>query len=36
MSSNRHIFSTNSRDFYDLDRLWADGKISKIDEDNEI
>ena len=25
-----HVFSRESRDYYDLDRLWADGKISLI------
>ena len=25
-----HIFSTESRNYYGLDRLWADGKISEV------
>ena len=25
-----HIFSQESRDFYDMERLWADGKIVEI------
>ena len=25
-----HIFNKEKRDFYDLDRLWADAKITKI------
>ena len=28
-----HIFSKKSREYYDLERLWADGMISKV-EDN--
>ena len=30
-----HIFSTEKRKFYDLDRLWADAKIKTIIEKNE-
>ena len=30
-----HIFSTEKRKFYDLDRLWADAKIKTITEKNE-
>lgn len=26
-----HVFTTEARDFYDLDRLWGDGKEVKID-----
>ena len=25
-----HVFSRDSRDYYDLDRLWADGKITQV------
>ena len=25
-----HVFSRKSRGYYDLERLWADGKISKV------
>ena len=25
-----HIFNEEKRDFYDLDRLWADAKITKV------
>ena len=25
-----HVFSRESRDYYDLERLWADGKISQV------
>ena len=25
-----HVFSRNSRDYYDLDRLWADGQIINV------
>ena len=25
-----HVFSRESRDYYDLERLWADGQIDKI------
>ena len=25
-----HVFSRESRDYYDLERLWADGKITSI------
>ena len=31
-----HVFSRESRDYYDLDRLWADGQISQVHEKNEI
>ena len=27
-----HIFSKEKREFYNLDRLWADAKITKIEE----
>ena len=30
-----HIFSKQKREFYDLDRLWADAKIKKIKDKNE-
>ena len=30
-----HIFSNESRGFYDLERLWADGKITQVFEKNE-
>ena len=30
-----HIFSTEKRKFYDLDRLWADAKITTIKDKNE-
>ncbi len=30
-----HIFSKEKREFYNLDRLWADAKITKIEEQNE-
>ena len=30
-----HIFNKEKRDFYDIDRLWADAKITKIKEKNE-
>ena len=30
-----HIFSTEKRKFYDLDRLWADAKIKTITVENE-
>ena len=30
-----HIFSNESRGFYDLERLWADGKITQVIEKNE-
>ena len=29
-----HIFSQNSRKFYDLERLWADGNILTIQDNN--
>ena len=25
-----HVFSRESRDYYDLERLWADGKITQV------
>ena len=25
-----HVFSRESRDYYDLERLWADGKITRV------
>ena len=25
-----HVFSRESRDYYDLERLWADGQITKV------
>ena len=25
-----HVFSQKSRDYYDLERLWADGKITQV------
>ena len=25
-----HIFNTDTRSFYDLDRLWADGQITLV------
>ena len=25
-----HVFSRASRDYYDLERLWADGKITQV------
>ena len=25
-----HVFSRNSRDYYDLERLWADGQITQV------
>ena len=28
-----HIFSKKSRSYYDLERLWADGKITKIEDE---
>ena len=27
-----HVFSRDSRDYYDLDRLWADGKITQVND----
>ena len=30
-----HIFSEEKRIFYDIDRLWADAKITKIEDENE-
>ena len=27
-----HVFSRDSRDYYDLDHLWADGKITQVHE----
>ena len=30
-----HIFSEEKRTFYDIDRLWADAKITKIEDGNE-
>jgi len=30
-----HIFSEDKREFYDIDRLWADAKITMIEDDNE-
>ena len=30
-----HIFSEDKREFYDIDRLWADAKITLIEDDNE-
>ena len=27
-----HVFSRESRDYYDIDRLWADGKITWVDD----
>ena len=30
-----HIFSEEKRIFYDIDRLWADAKIMKIEDENE-
>lgn len=30
-----HIFSNETRGFYDLERLWADGKITQVLEKNE-
>ena len=30
-----HIFSEEKRIFYDIDRLWADAKITKIEDKNE-
>ena len=30
-----HIFSKESRKYYGLERLWADGKISEVKEKNE-
>ena len=30
-----HIFSEEKRSFYDMDRLWADAKVTLIKEDNE-
>ena len=30
-----HIFSKEKREFYNLDRLWADAKIKTITEKNE-
>ncbi len=28
-----HIFDEETREFYDLERLWADAKITQVDED---
>ena len=28
-----HVFSRKSRDYYDLERLWADGQIIRIHDD---
>ena len=25
-----HVFSRESRDYYDLERLWADGQIAQV------
>ena len=30
-----HIFRDDKRKFYDLDRLWADAKITCIQDENE-
>ena len=30
-----HIFSEDKRAFYDIDRLWADAKITLVENDNE-
>jgi ribosome-associated protein len=30
-----HIFSHEDREFYNLERLWLDGEITKINNDNE-
>ena len=30
-----HIFSEDKRSFYDIDRLWADAKITHIEDQNE-
>tara|TARA_B100001750_G_C14950779_1_gene323471 strand:- start:138 stop:482 length:345 start_codon:yes stop_codon:yes gene_type:complete len=30
-----HIFKIDKREFYDLDRLWADAKITSIQDKNE-
>ena len=30
-----HIFSEDKRAFYDIDRLWADAKITHIEDQNE-
>tara|TARA_Y100001970_G_C13823200_1_gene645949 strand:+ start:99 stop:443 length:345 start_codon:yes stop_codon:yes gene_type:complete len=30
-----HIFSKEKRAFYDMDRLWADAKVTSIKENNE-
>ena len=30
-----HIFSQESREYYDLERLWADGQITQVYEKNE-
>ena len=30
-----HIFSKECREYYDLERLWADGKIAEVKEKNE-
>ena len=27
-----HVFSRASRDYYDLERLWADGQITQVDD----
>ncbi len=31
-----HVFSRESRNYYDLERLWADGQITKVHDKNEI